>query len=173
MEFTTCEKKRKIFQALRSNKFEHLKGSQVLLDKIKRQRRSLEHANDSTDFTTATSEKRQQLESQSSDESLVLRQLLMKQQSVLNQLNDENMQLIQENGRYKCELSSVRIECDLAHKLNNELKRENRTLKRKLYSTRNEYDQQHRELSGHNREMRAMAVKIQKLKHELLKLENQ
>jgi hypothetical protein len=170
----TCDKKRKIVEVLRSNKFENLKGSQTLLDKIKKQRSSLiEHSNDSsTDFTTAASEKKQQQESQSSDEGTLLRQLLMKQQSVLNQLNDENVQLIQENGRYRCELSSTRIERDLAHTLNSELKRENRTLKRRCQSTRSECEQQRRELDAHNREMIAMSIKIHRLKRDLVKLEN-
>jgi chromosome segregation ATPase len=172
----STEKKKRVIQVLKANKFEHLKGSRILLDKIKRQKTSLENHQqlfNETDFTTAAAVTRQQQESHTTDESVNLRQLLLKQQSVLNQLNEENVQLIQENGRYKCEASSARIECDFAHKLNHELKRENRTLKRKYHSVRHECDLQQRELVSHNREMNSMGIKIQKLKQQLIKLERQ
>ena len=105
-------RKKKIVAALKVNKFENLKGSQDLIEKIRVQRQAFEVV---TKYEqTMCFENQQEIETDQQ-----LKQLLVTQHHVLTQLDEENVRLITENQNYQRQLMAMRTERDLINYENN------------------------------------------------------
>ena len=113
-------KKSQIIQSLKNNKFQNLKGSANLIEMIRQQREKSTRTNfNSSSSSSSFSESslicvedrvcQNELDSSDINE---LVDLLNKQQKVIRQLDNENINLINDSNRMKSELacSQMRIE---------------------------------------------------------------
>jgi hypothetical protein len=102
------EKKSLIIQKMKTTKFEYLKGSNKLLEKIRSQRKQAYDSNTITNVTSETCFYQETFlsvnelqNSKDENEIQIMQNLLRKQQNILKELNEENVRLIYENKQLK------------------------------------------------------------------------
>ncbi|CAF1144791.1 unnamed protein product [Brachionus calyciflorus] len=102
-------KKRKLLEKLKHERFESMKGSSVILDKIKKQRES---------FESRIMDNKERI--------------IFKQQRLVKQLNHENEKLIQENSNLKSDLIQANHDKEILEIQSQELNEQNECLKEQL-----------------------------------------
>lgn len=137
-------KKRKLIESLKSNRFESLKGSEFLIQKIKNQREVMnKRESDSTETE----------------------KLILKQQHVIQKLNQENKILIDQNDQLNVELESNYSEILLIQSENEQLKQQNENLRNQLTVSQSYSVNMLQELKSSQKTLISISRKISKFQN--------
>ena len=126
-------KKQKIIENLKNSKFANLKGSSSLMQKLQKQRNSKDNASKHSD----------RVEEESRTEML---EIIDKQQKIVSQLNEENIELIYRNDLMRQNCINYNESVQDLKSQNNDLKDRNESLKKQLLISQNNCSQSLKEL---------------------------
>lgn len=139
------KKKAKLIEALKKDKFQNMKGSNSILDKIKQHRENIQNKNST----------------KSSNE---LNNVIQKQHQVVMQLNQENVSLIKSNSQFKQQIISTNSAKEIVESQNIDLVDQNKCLKDQLSVSQKYSLKVLKDLKESRKEIVKMSQKIRILK---------
>lgn len=122
-------KKQKIMDRMKQAQFSTLKGSSNLMEKLQRQRSAMKRRQEETDSKN-------------------MFQIIQKQQTLVTELNSENLELIQENEELKKHLNNYDLKYRHLLEQNKDLNTQNSSLKYQLLVSQNNCAQSLKELQS-------------------------